>query len=127
MAIKKQSANISDISPEDLIEDPLTELPKKTDINLIRYTKNVDSLVIQNKQLKKELEEAEDEIFDLENKLDESFLKIPKNMVYAFLLVFGIATYLILDYTQNLTNKITELNTIIIQYKIDNNRKLDNK
>lgn len=90
---------------------------RKKEVNLVKHTETIDRLVLQNKQLQKDLSDADNEIDELEKKLDDSSLKISKNLFYIGL---GVALYLIYVVNGHLVNvntKLTETNVILKEYK----------
>lgn len=99
----------------DELDTGITE--RKREINLVKHTETIDRLVVQNKQLQRDLSEADNEIDDLEKKLSESTIKISKNLFYIFIGCLGFAVYIVNGHLININTKIIEMNLTIKEYK----------
>jgi len=96
---------------------------KRKELNLIRHTETIDRLVIQNKNLQKDLDDADYEIEDLENKLADNSIKISKNMLYTFLGVIIFLAWILNSKIVLMNNAIIESNQIMQQYKSEIEKK----
>ena len=111
---------IDDNTPDELVGDRNSmddSTNKKREFNLQKHTEVIDRLVLQNKQLQKELNDADLELHDMEQKLNENSIKISKGLFY-----IGIAVMIYISYTANsqlkrVNEQMIEMNIIISQYK----------
>ena len=72
----------NDIDINESDQNKYNEIPsmRKKEINLVKHTETIDRLVLQNKQLQKDLNDADMEIEELEKKVEDSSLRISKNL-----------------------------------------------
>jgi cell division protein FtsL len=92
---------------------------RKKEINLVKHTETIDRLVLQNKQLQKDLNDADMEIEDLEKKVEDSSLRISKNLFYIGLVTFLYMVYVINGHLTTTNIKLNEANTILKEYKAE--------
>lgn len=90
---------------------------RKREVNLVKHTETIDRLVVQNKQLQRDLSDADNEIDELEKKLTDSSIKISKNLFYIFLGSIGFAIYILMGHLANVNSKLVEMNVILKEYK----------
>lgn len=119
---KKQGTDIEtpiNDTQTDEIQDNNTSntTSKRKELNLIRHTETIDRLVIQNKNLQRDLDEADGEINDLENKLADNSVKISKNMLYTFLGVIIFLAWILNSKIGVMNNAIVESKQIMQDYK----------
>lgn len=105
---------------EEVIES--TEQPKNTtskrkEINLVRHTETIDRLVVQNKTLQKDLDDAEDEIGELEDKLADNSIKISKNILYTFLGVIVFLAWMLNAKIVSMGETLVETKQVMQEYK----------
>lgn len=89
----------------------------RNETRLLKYTETIDKLVLQNKNLQKELSDSEAEIDGLNDKLQESNVRISKNLFYV-----GLAIACFLIYTGNkhlsaVEKQLVEVNLMMKEYK----------
>ena len=111
--------NDTDINESD--QNKYNEIPsmRKKEINLVKHTETIDRLVLQNKQLQKDLNDADMEIEDLEKKVEDSSLRISKNLFYIGLVTFLYMVYVINGHLTTTNIKLNEANTILKEYKVE--------
>lgn len=111
--------NDTDINESD--QNKYNEIPsmRKKEINLVKHTETIDRLVLQNKQLQKDLNDADIEIEDLEKKVEDSSLRISKNLFYIGLVTFLYMVYVINGHLTTTNIKLNEANTILKEYKVE--------
>ena len=105
---------------EEVIES--TEQPKNTtskrkEINLVRHTETIDRLVVQNKTLQKDLDDAEDEIGELEDKLADNSIKISTNILYTFLGVIVFLAWMLNAKIVSMGETLVETKQVMQEYK----------
>lgn len=111
----------NDIDINESDQNKYNEIPsmRKKEINLVKHTETIDRLVLQNKQLQKDLNDADMEIEDLEKKVEDSSLRISKNLFYIGLVTFLYMVYVINGHLTNTNIKLNEANTILKEYKVE--------
>ena len=111
----------NDIDINESDQNKYNEIPsmRKTEINLVKHTETIDRLVLQNKQLQKDLNDADMEIEDLEKKVEDSSLRISKNLFYIGLVTFLYMVYVINGHLTTTNIKLNEANTILKEYKAE--------
>ena len=111
----------NDIDINESDQNKYNEIPsmRKKEINLVKHTETIDRLVLQNKQLQKDLNDADMEIEDLEKKVEDSSLRISKNLFYIGLVTFLYMVYVINGHLTTTNIKLNEANTILIEYKAE--------
>lgn len=111
----------NDIDINESDQNKYNEIPsmRKKEINLVKHTETIDRLVLQNKQLQKDLNDADMEIEDLEKKVEDSSLRISKNLFYIGLVTFLYMVYVINGHLTNTNIKLNEANTILKEYKAE--------
>ena len=111
----------NDIDINESDQNKYNEIPsmRKKEINLVKHTETIDRLVLQNKQLQKDLNDADMEIEDLEKKVEDSSLRISKNLFYIGLVTFLYMVYVINGHLTTTNIKLTEANTILKEYKAE--------
>ena len=87
------------------------DFSKKRELHLIRHTETIDKLVLQNKNLQKEIDDADHKIELLKGKLQDHSVRISKNILYTILIVAGILAW-------SLIGKINGMNEVLIETKI---------
>ena len=90
---------------------------KRSELNLIRHTEIIDSLVIQNKAFQKELDEADEKINELETKLADNSIKISKNMFYTFLGLIIVLVWFLNTKIVSMIETMIETKHIMREYK----------
>ncbi len=111
----------NDIDINESDQNKYNEIPsmRKKEINLVKHTETIDRLVLQNKQLQKDLNDADMEIEDLEKKVEDSSLRISKNLFYIGLVTFLYMVYVINGHLTTTNIKLNEANTILKEYKVE--------
>lgn len=111
----------NDIDINESDQNKYNEIPsmRKKEINLVKHTETIDRLVLQNKQLQKDLNDADMEIEDLEKKVEDSSLRISKNLFYIGLVTFLYMVYVINGHLTTTNIKLNEANTILEEYKVE--------
>lgn len=111
----------NDIDINESDQNKYNEIPsmRKKEINLVKHTETIDRLVLQNKQLQKDLNDADMEIEELEKKVEDSSLRISKNLFYIGLVTFLYMVYVINGHLTTTNIKLNEANTILIEYKAE--------
>lgn len=111
----------NDIDINESDQNKYNEIPsmRKKEINLVKHTETIDRLVLQNKQLQKDLNDADMEIEDLEKKVEDSSLRISKNLFYIGLVTFLYMVYVINGHLTTTNIKLNEANTILKEYKAE--------
>lgn len=111
----------NDIDINESDQNKYNEIPsmRKKEINLVKHTETIDRLVLQNKQLQKDLNDADMEIEELEKKVEDSSLRISKNLFYIGLVTFLYMVYAINGYLTTTNIKLNEANTILKEYKAE--------
>lgn len=111
----------NDIDINESDQNKYNEIPsmRKKEINLVKHTETIDRLVLQNKQLQKDLNDADIEIEDLEKKVEDSSLRISKNLFYIGLVTFLYMVYVINGHLTTTNIKLNEANTILKEYKVE--------
>ena len=111
----------NDIDINESDQNKYNEIPsmRKKEINLVKHTETIDRLVLQNKQLQKDLNDADMEIEDLEKKVEDSSLRISKNLFYIGLVTFLYMMYVINGHLTTTNIKLNEANTILKEYKAE--------
>ncbi len=111
----------NDIDINESDQNKYNEIPsmRKKEINLVKHTETIDRLVLQNKQLQKDLNDADMEIEDLEKKVEDSSLRISKNLFYIGLVTFLYMVYVINGHLTTTNIKLNETNTILKEYKVE--------
>ncbi len=111
----------NDIDINESDQNKYNEIPsmRKKEINLVKHTETIDRLVLQNKQLQKDLNDADIEIEDLEKKVEDSSLRISKNLFYIGLVTFLYMVYVINGHLTTTNIKLNEANTILNEYKVE--------
>lgn len=111
----------NDIDINESDQNKYNEIPsmRKKEINLVKHTETIDRLVLQNKQLQKDLNDADMEIEELEKKVEDSSLRISKNLFYIGLVTFLYMVYVINGHLTTTNIKLNEANTILKEYKVE--------
>ena len=111
----------NDIDINESDQNKYNEIPsmRKKEINLVKHTETIDRLVLQNKQLQKDLNDADMEIEELEKKVEDSSLRISKNLFYIGLVTFLYMVYVINGHLTTTNIKLNEANTILKEYKAE--------
>ena len=111
----------NDIDINESNQNKYNEIPsmRKKEINLVKHTETIDRLVLQNKQLQKDLNDADMEIEELEKKVEDSSLRISKNLFYIGLVTFLYMVYVINGHLTTTNIKLNEANTILKEYKAE--------
>lgn len=111
----------NDIDINESDQNKYNEIPsmRKKEINLVKHTETIDRLVLQNKQLQKDLNDADMEIEELEKKVEDSSLRISKNLFYIGLVTFLYMVYVINGHLTTTNIKLNEANTILNEYKAE--------
>lgn len=111
----------NDIDINESDQNKYNEIPsmRKKEINLVKHTETIDRLVLQNKQLQKDLNDADMEIEELEKKVEDSSLRISKNLFYIGLFTFLYMVYVINGHLTTTNIKLNEANTILKEYKAE--------
>ena len=111
----------NDIDINESDQNKYNEIPsmRKKEINLVKHTETIDRLVLQNKQLQKDLNDADMEIEELEKKVEDSSLRISKNLFYIGLVTFLYMVYVINGHLTTTNIKLNETNTILKEYKAE--------
>ena len=111
----------NDIDINEYDKNKNNEIPsmRKKEINLVKHTETIDRLVLQNKQLQKDLNDADMEIEELEKKVEDSSLRISKNLFYIGLVTFLYMVYVINGHLTTTNIKLNEANTILEEYKVE--------
>ena len=111
----------NDIDINESDQNKYNEIPsmRKKEINLVKHTETIDRLVLQNKQLQKDLNDADMEIEELEKKVEDSSLRISKNLFYIGLVTFLYMVYVINGHLTTTNIKLNEANTILEEYKVE--------
>lgn len=111
----------NDIDINESDQNKYNEIPsmRKKEINLVKHTETIDRLVLQNKQLQKDLNDADMEIEELEKKVEDSSLRISKNLFYIGLVTFLYMVYVINGHLTTTNIKLNEANMILIEYKAE--------
>lgn len=111
----------NDIDINESDQNKYNEIPsmRKKEINLVKHTETIDRLVLQNKQLQKDLNDADMEIEELEKKVEDSSLRISKNFFYIGLVTFLYMVYVINGHLTTTNIKLNEANTILKEYKAE--------
>lgn len=100
---------------------------KRQELNVVRQTEHTDRLLITNKNLQKELHDAETEIERLEEKLNDETIKISKNLFYAFLVVIIVVGHFINEHLVNVNTKLIEISITLQNYKIEIDKMKDSQ
>ena len=111
--------NDIDINESDQNKYNEIQSMRKKEINLEKHTETIDRLVLQKKQLEKDLNDADMEIEELEKKVEDSSLRISKNLFYIGLVTFLYMVYVINGHLTTTNIKLNEANTILIEYKAE--------
>lgn len=90
---------------------------KRKELNLLKHTETIDKLVVQNKNLQKELDDAYHEINVLEDKLNDHSIKISKNMLFIFLGIVIVLAWLLNSKIIYISTSLTESKQIMQEYK----------
>ena len=111
----------NDIDINESDQNKYNEIPsmRKKEINSVKHTERIDRLVLQNKQLQKDLNDADMEIEELEKKVEDSSLRISKNLFYIGLVTFLYMVYVINGHLTTTNIKLNEANMILIEYKAE--------
>jgi hypothetical protein len=109
------SDDFSNENMEDGIDEPTKR--KRKNVSLTKHAAQIDNLVITNKQLRKDLEEAQEEIVDLTNRLEDNNLRISKNAFYIGLVAACYLFYIGNTSLLNIGNKMVEVNLLLNDYK----------
>lgn len=99
-------------------QDFISENGNRKDVNLVKHTNTIDKLVIQTKNLQKELQAAELEIEQLNYRLRDSSIRISKNLFY---IVIAVLCYLFYSGNAHLTtlnNKMIEVGVVMHDNKV---------
>jgi len=91
-------------------------------INLQRHTATVDKLVLQIRDLNKQLTDREITIEELEHKLNDKTIKISKNLFYIFIAVSCYFLWVAHKQLDKVNNSVSETNIIIREYKSEIDR-----
>lgn len=92
---------------------------KRQELDVIRQTEHTDRLLIMNKNLQKELHDAETEIERLEEKIEDETIKISKNLFYTFLVILIVIGHFVNSQLDNVNNKLVEISVTIQNYKVE--------
>ena len=117
--ITDETQNTQEDTDETIIieEEQYSEPSDERKVNLLRHTETIDKLVLQNKQLYKQINENENIIEDLEQKISESSIKISKNLFYVIIVVLGYFIWSSNKHLTEMNNSILKSNMIISEYK----------
>jgi uncharacterized membrane protein (DUF106 family) len=118
MAGRRRTTNTDEVV-EEVIDTTEPTPSKRKELNLIKHTETIDRLVIQNKNLQKDLDEADAEIVDLENKLTDNSIKISKNMLYTFLGVIVFLAWILNAKIVTMSETMVETKHIMQEYKTE--------
>lgn len=114
-SVDNDTETIEELNSSEAI--PSEASSKRKELNLIRHTETIDRLVIQNKSLQKDLDEADDEIVDLETRLSDHSVRISKNMLYTIIIAFGIMIYMVNAKLMMMSVTMVETKHIMQEYK----------
>lgn len=114
-SVDNDTETIEELNSSEAI--PSEASSKRKELNLIRHTETIDRLVIQNKSLQKDLDEADDEIADLETRLSDHSVRISKNMLYTIIIAFGIMIYMVNAKLMMMSVTMVETKHIMQEYK----------
>lgn len=91
----------------------------RKETRILKYTETIDKLVIQNKQLQRDLAESENKIDGLQDRLEESNVRISKNLFYVGLLVIIYLIYSGNSHLNSVQNQLVEMNVVLKEYKAE--------
>lgn len=103
------------INDSDTQNDPSNAARKEN--RVLKYTETIDKLVLQNKQLQKELIESDSTIESLNHRLEESNVRISKNLFYIGIIIIGYFVYSGNNHLTAVQNQLVEMNVILKEYK----------
>jgi hypothetical protein len=89
----------------------------RKETRLLKYTETIDKLVIQNKQLQKELIETESRMDGLKNRLEESNVRISKNLFYIGIVAVAYFVYSGNNHLNSVQTQLVEMNVVLKEYK----------
>lgn len=109
-------------------DEPFVEGKKRIkDTPLVKHTEAVDNLKVMNVELKKDLDDADQEIDELHHRLVTSNIRISRSLFYTGLLILSISVFLIISKLTEVNNSmvamiannnaIIEMNNVIIEHK----------
>lgn len=107
------TSDTSDTTTDETSEEFSDEGERK--INLRRHTAAVDKLMIQNKELYKQLVENEHIIDDLEERLNDSTVKISRNLFYVCVILITWFIWAGNKHFTTLDNAIAENGVILTE------------
>lgn len=107
----------NDTTIDDEMPDNEETTTGKKGVNLLRHTATIDKLVLKNKELQRQLDDAEDEINYLSQKLKDNSIKISKNLFYIGLIVAGFLLYTGNNHLTMVNNRIVEMKVAMESYK----------
>ncbi len=91
----------------------------KREINLVKYTEAIDKLVLQNKQLQRDLTEADNELDSLTERLKDSSIRISKNLFYISIAVILYVAYLLIGQITAFNLALVETRVVLKEYKLE--------
>ena len=91
----------------------------RSENRLLKYTETIDRLVVQNKQLQKDLSDSESEINDLHDRINDSNIRVSKNLFYIGLVVIGFFVYSGNKHLTDVEKQLVEMNVVLKEYKME--------
>ena len=91
----------------------------RKETRVLKYTETIDKLVVQNKQLQRELYDAQTKLDTLTEKLEENSIKISKNIFYIALIALAYFVYSVNMHMTNTQNQLVEVNVVLKEYKAE--------
>ncbi len=110
-------SEINTVDGEEVADNHDTPKGNRNETRLLKYTETIDKLVVQNKQLQKDLTDSESEIGELNERLGESNIRISKNLFYIGLAVVAFLIYSGNKHLTDVEKQLVEMNVVLKEYK----------